>query len=820
MIIGFGKILKEYITVPPIGLADFFELSMMLTEMVYREHQRNAVIGCLSPIRISIQWEHKTALLTEYAEGHAAYRSPEQSGRINRVPDGRSDLYVLGVILYELLTGRLPFFPDSEENWDTAHIHRTPGSISDIRPDGDGPLQAVLMKLLAKSPDDRYQSAYGLLDDLNQCLGMHKKNGLLTPFEAGRLDKIRSLQLSNSWYGRSSAVKQLESGLEQAVQDLNAFRWVMSGEGVGKTTLVRRLQSSVVRQGGSFVEGKCAPLRQASRYEPLLQALRQWVYQLWSAPVDVIAKLKAKLQAKFEQEALTIASLWPEAKLLFGYEAVETSVPDDVKAWERFGKLLPGIFRCMVECKPPLVLFIDNLEWADECTHAVIRSLAREEPVGGLLLIGVCRTDREGTSALGGGNPDQVSEIRWLAERRYANPEEYAVLQPMAYEDVKLYVSDVLHEDSARIRLLARSVYDQTGGNPRAIRLLLEGWLQEKRIGFNEKRRQWAWEPEVVRQMSVSEANLHLMEEEFSKLPLDRKELLGMAAAIGSAFCLSILSDAFGLATDAALRGLQEAEEAGMIYREDEAERGNGEESLYLFAHDAVHRMAYAFDSGRNAERHRKIGQLLQRRPPGWSDDTMLAAIDHFNLAVAVMSEQETRQLADDNLQAGNKALAEGRYAKGKQYAENGLRLMGEGQRDESGSLDVQLRLIMAWTEYMSGHLVRARELLQDMIKDDGKLSRAECSWIWMSLIHFHTFVDGETAIRYGRQALAVYGWKLQEKASLLSVTKEVMQTQLLLYRKRGKLHPLPDLLDEEYETFCGLMAQLFFRCSCTIRGH
>ncbi|MDR0267292.1 AAA family ATPase [Paenibacillus sp.] len=811
MIIGFDKILKEYITFPPIELADFLELSVMLTEMVYREHQRNAVIGCLSPVHISIQWEDKTARLTEYAEGHAAYRSPEQSGRINRVPDGRSDLYVLGVILYELLTGRLPFLPDREENWDAAHIHRTPGPISDLRPDGDGPLQAVLMKLLAKSPEDRYQSVLGVLDDLKECQEMLNKNGLLTAFEAGRSDRIRSLRLSDSWFGRSSVVKQLEAGLEQAVQGLNAFRWVTGGEGVGKTTLVHRFQSTVVRQGGSFVEGECGPIRQAARYEPLLQAIRQWVYQLWSEPVDVITKLKATLQAEFEQDALTIVSLWPEAKLLFECEAEETLIPDDAKAWERFGKLLPGLLRLMAECKPPLVLFIDNLEWADECTHAVMGSLVREESVAGLLLIGVCRADREGTSVLRGGHPDQVPGIRWLTERLNTNPEEHAVLQPMAYEDVKQYVSDVLHEDSARIRLLARSVYDQTSGNPREIRLLLESWIKERRLGFNEKRQQWAWDPEVVRQMSASEANLHLMEEGFAKFPIDRKELLGMAAAIGSAFRLSILSEACDLARDVALRGLREAEETGMIYREDEVERGNGEESIYLFAHDAIHRMVYAFDLGRNAERHRKVGQLLQHRSSDWSDDMMLAAIDHFNLAAAVMSEQETRQLVEHNLQAGKKALAEGRYAKGKQYAENGLRLMGEEQKNESGSLDVELRLIMAWTEYMSGQLEQARELLQDLIKDGGKLSRAECSGIWASLIHFHTFVDGETAIRYGREALAAYGWKLRKKTALLTIAKEIMQTQLFLYRKRGKLHPLPDPLDEEYETFCKLLAQLFF---------
>ncbi|WP_194434135.1 helix-turn-helix transcriptional regulator [Paenibacillus segetis] len=710
------------------------------------------------------------------------------------------------------MTGRLPFFLDRVEDWDTAHIYRTPEPISNIRPDVDGPLQTVLMKLLAKSPDDRYQSAYGLLDDLKQCLGMLNSNGLLVPFEAGRLDRIRLLRLSDSWYGRNPAVKQLEAGLEQAVQGLNVFQWVMAREGVGKTTLVRRLQSSVVRTGGSFVEGECEHSRRTARYEPLLQAMRQWVYQLWSEPVDVIATLKSKLQAEFEQEEVqTIVSLWPEAKPLFECEVSETFFLDDEKAWERFGKLLPGLFRCLVECKSPLVLFIDNLEWADECTLEVIRSLMGEEMVPGLFLIGACRTEGETVPVLGGGNPGQAPGIFWLVERWQTHPEEHISLQPMAYEDVRQYVSDVLYEDSARIRLLTRSVFDQTGGNPRAIRLLLESWLKEKRLGFDEKRRQWTWDREVIRQMSDSEANLHLIEEGFAKLPIDRKELLGMAAAIGPAFHLSLLSEACDMELNAVFRELQEAEAAGMICRGDEAECGNGEDSIYLFVHDAVHRMAYAFDSGHNAERHRKIGQLLQRRSPDWNDDTMLTAIDHYNLAITILSEQERQQLAEQNLQAGQKALAEGRYAKGKQYAENGLRLTGEEMRFKSGSLDVQLRLVLVWAEYLRDHLERARELLEDLKKDDGKLSRSECLQIWEPLIQFHTFVDGEKAITYGREALAAYGWKLREKTSLLFSGKEVIRTQLFLYRKRGTPLPLSDPHDEEYETLCRLMVHLFF---------
>ena len=223
MIISSDRKLKGFITNHPIALVDLIELSIIMSEMVLREHQQSALIGCLSPFNVIIQWEEKKAYITEIGEGHPAYRSPEQSGRINRVPDERSDLYALGVILYELLTGQLPFLPESGEDWSTVHIRRTPRPLSDNRPEEEGLLQAILMKLLSKSPEDRYQTVYGLLDDLKRYQEMLNSSGLLVPFELGRLDKIRSLGVPDAWYGRSAAVERMEAGLEQAVQGKVCF---------------------------------------------------------------------------------------------------------------------------------------------------------------------------------------------------------------------------------------------------------------------------------------------------------------------------------------------------------------------------------------------------------------------------------------------------------------------------------------------------------------------------------------------------------------------------------------------------------------------
>lgn len=805
------KILREYITQSPLELAVFIELSIILAEMVHREHERNRIIGYLSPDHISVQWEGKTAQVSWHTESHAAYRSPEQFARFNLVPNERSDLYALGVILYELLTGHLPFHADNDEDWGTVHTRKVPQSLSDIRPSLDETLQAILMKLLAKSQVERYQSIYGVLEDLKLYQNMMIDNdGAFKPLEVGRLDKIRTLSLSESWYGRSAEVVQMEAGLEQAFQGMNAFRWVIGKEGTGKTALVHRIEQNVVRHGGRMIAMKVELSQKNIRCGPILQGMREWVYQLWSEPIEIITRLKAKLQAGFGPEMQVIVSCWPEAKLLFDNDAKVAHISDDAKAWERFEELLPDLICCMAECKPPLVLFMDNLQWVDNGTQEVIRELALSQKAHGLFLIGAYRTEELITSTGDVANFNQEDLLAWLTHRCRANPEEQVTLPPLAYEDVRQLISDALYEKSGRIQLLARSVHDQTGGNPGSVRLLLEGWIKENRLRFDERRRQWVWDSEITRQLSRSKEHLRLLEVGFSKLKEDRKEFLAMAAAIGPVFQLTLLAEVCGISVDMVFLNLQEAEAEGFIYREDEAEQEDEQDLIYVFAHEFIHRMVYAFDSGRNIHRHRVIGRFLLDRTQESYDDLSRTAIDHLNLAASALSDQETKQLIEYNLQAGQEALAAARYAKGKYYAENGLHLLAICKAEVPGILDVDLQLVLAWTEYMGGNSARAKELLVDLNQSSDRLSRSERLKIWAPLIQFHAFVDNETAVQFGMEALGSYGWKLGKKSSLLSIAKEMASTAVLLHRKREKHLLLSNPLDEDYEELCHLMELLF----------
>ncbi|MCU6708856.1 LuxR C-terminal-related transcriptional regulator [Paenibacillus sp. J5C_2022] len=865
---GIEKRLQDYAAHSFLSLDPFFGLSILLAEMVDHEHQQNVVIGFLSPANIYISRNGQSARLTSSPEHNEAYRSPEQSGKINRVPDERSDLYALGVILYELLARQLPLQPEDGEAWDTVHIYRSPASLADIHPEAAGMPEAIIMKLLAKAPEDRYQSAYGLLEDLRECERIGQE-GWQQPLSLGRRDRLRSLQLADSWHGHRAAMEQLTSGLEQAIQGGQANRWVIGAAGMGKTTLVHRLQWKVVRCGGWFIEGSgtMRPAQQhgtaqsmvmrqpamqaASIYEPVLQALRQGIEQLWSEPAEVVALLQTRLQAAYNRdEAYAMASLLPEAAPLLGVRStgaetdlvteashsatdaqstgpsaydelagngVATAGNDGAAADDsHVAPLLAELIRCLAASKPPLVLFVDALEQSDTGTHEVLRLLTTGVEIPGLLLIGACRAE------IGHDNEplfDEGFPCSWLSDRWDTQPLEWVALPPLGYEEFRQAMADAMSEAPARLSLLAQAIHERTAGNPQAVHSLLEMWLQDERITFDEQRHRWVWDQELIGHMNDSELQRQLIEESFAELSRETKSLLAIAAVIGLTFQPSFLVQVCGWRLEQVISMLHEAEAQGIVFAEGEIQSGHAEDSRYSFQSNVVHQAMYSAGGQHNAHWHRQIGLMLQRRQGtevlGIEARAAIPwdAIDHLNLATEAMSAHEVLPLAESNLNAGRQATMDGRFAKAKQYVEAGLKLMKrqEISGTQARSLYVQFMLVLAWAEYMMGNMEQALKLLHDLKEQGRELDKADRTQIWAALIRFHTTKDNKAAIQYGKEALTEYDWKLNEQPAKLSLLKEVAHTRLMLYQYRNKIEHMPINRDGEYAALCGLMEQLFF---------
>lgn len=796
---GTEKQLRDYAAHSLVSLEQFFQLSISITEMVYYEHRQNVVIGNLSAINIVIRENSQglKARLSSNPEAGEAYHSPEQSGKINRIPDERSDLYSLGVVLYELLTGQLPLQPEPGETWENAHIYRMPAPLADIRPDAGGLLEAIVMKLLAKPPEARYQSAYGLLDDLQQCERIGQASREL-PFELGRRDRLHSLRLADSWHGYSAELEQLAAGLNQALQGKHAFRLVVGMKGTGKTTLVHQLQGKAVRSGGWFIEGGS-----------VRQALRQGIEQLWSEPAEVVALLKGKLQAAFTQdEARAVVSLLPEAAPLLPETVL---LPGAADGSERTGTINNGavfvnFIRCLAAIRPPLVLFIDDLEQADSDTYEVLRLLTAGDGIGGLLLIGAYRTETE-------------QQADRLLPDGVVRSSDQVLLRPLSYEELRLTIAAAMFEPEARLSLLAQAIYERTAGNMQAIHTLLESWIQDKLLVFDDRRHRWTWDQELTESMNGSELHRRLIEESLRKISTETKELLAAAAVIGLTFQPRFLAEVCGVSLEQVLSLLQEAEEQEIVFAEGEMQRNHNGEISYLFQNHVVHQALYDAGGEKKVYLHRKIGLLLQHQQkvdkPKQESQPVIepGAIDHLNFASEILNAEEVRQLRTSNLHVGKQALEEGRFAKAKQYAEAGLKLARRQASVKSGadSLYVQLKLLLVWAEYMLGNLKQTKKLLDDLNEQRSKLGKADRVQVWTALIRFYTATDNAAAIQYGKEALAEYGWTLRDRPSKFLLFREVMRTRLLLQQYRNKIEYLPINRDEDYMALSGLLEQALF---------
>ncbi|MFD0959126.1 LuxR C-terminal-related transcriptional regulator [Paenibacillus chungangensis] len=830
---GIEKRLQDYAAHTSLSLDSFFKLAILLAEMVYHEHQQNVVSGSLSPANIYIRTNGQAVRLSSSPEDNEAYRSPEQSGKINRVPDERSDLYALGVILYELLAGQLPLQAEAGETWDNVHISRSPVSLADIRPEAAGMPEAIIRKLLAKAPEDRYQSAYGLLEDLRYCKRIGQARWGL-PYELGGRDRLRSLQLADSWHVHRATMEQLTSGLEQAIKGGQANRWVIGAAGMGKTTLVQRLQWQVMRCGGWFIEGSGAmrpaqhdgtaqstDMRQSTRqaasiFEPVLQALQQGIEQLWSEPAEVVALLQARLQASYNQdEAFAMGSLLPEAAPLLGVR--RTADNNGAAAGvAHVAPLLAELIRCLAASKLPLVLFVDALEQSDTGTHEVLRLLTTGVEIPGLLLIGAYRAELAQDNEPGF---DEGFPFSWLSNRWQTQPLERVTLPPLGYEELREALAEAMSESPARLSLLIQAIHERTAGNLQAIYSLLKTWTQKKLLVYDEQRHRWVWDQELTGHMNESELQRKHFAESLAKLSKETREVLLIAAVMGLSFQPSFLAQVCGRRPEQVMPMLQEAEEQGIVFPEGNTQSGFAEESNYSFQSNVVHQAMYATGGERNVHWHRQIGLMLQQRhgAEGLELEARAAipwqAIDHLNLAAEAMNALEVQQLTESNLHAGRQAIMDGRFVKAKQYAEAGLRVMKRQETPgaQARSLYVQIMLVLVWSEYMLGNMEQALKLLHDLNELGSELDKGDRTQILAALIRFHTTKDNEAAIQYGKIALAEYNWKFNEQPAKLTLLKEVAHTRLMLYQYRNKIEHMPINRDGEYAALCGLMEQFFF---------
>src|SRR5262245_43879951 len=574
-------------------------------------------------------------------EGTLRYMAPEQTGRMNRIVDSRADLYAFGVTLFELLTGRLPFTDDDALAIVHAHLAVRPPAPAAIDPAIPRPVSAIVTKLLAKAPEDRYQTAAGLLTDLRTCLERVSGTGAIDDFALGKGDVATRFELPTRLYGRRGELAVLIDAFERVAAGAVETVLVSGHSGVGKTSVVRELLPLITRERGHLLSGKFDQLRGDAPYPALVAAFDGLIHQLLAESEDALARWRDLIVEAIAPNGRVVIDALPALGRIIGPQPPVVAL-DAAGTQSRFRLTLQRFIQVFTRRSHPLVLFLDDMQWADPESIQLLAQVAMSAGSEAFLLIEAFR-DNEVLET----HPLMVVAREIRRHRRVTRLE----LAPLPVDDITALIADTLHRDPAAVGPLARLVCRKTDGNPFFVRQLLHALHDAGHIVFDADRSWFTFDAASIERAPISENVADLLADSLRRLPGSTQRTLAMAAAIGNRFELDLLAliaessplalhrelaAALGDELVVPLSGLEyvsAAHGAGLVIRQ------------LRFQHDRIQRAAYALMSPDDQQRmHLRIGELLLASAPlAELGDRLFDVVSHWNRAVALLDTPERR---------------------------------------------------------------------------------------------------------------------------------------------------------------------------------
>jgi PAS domain S-box-containing protein len=634
----------------------------------------------------------------EFIAGTLPYMAPEQTGRMNRSVDSRSDLYALGITLYEMLTGSLPFTASDPMEWVHCHIAKQPVPPGDRAQSIPGPVSKIILKLLAKIPEERYQTAAGVGSDLRRCLKDLDRERGVNDFALGEHDRPDYLQIPEKLYGREREIEALLGSFDRIVNGGASELVLVSGySGIGKSSVVNELQPVLVPRGGLFASGKFDQYKRDIPYSTLAQAFQTLIRQLLTKSETELDKWRDALRDALDQNGQLIVDLVPELKLVIGDQppVSEVSAQDAQRRFQLVIRRFIGVF---ARREHPLALFLDDLQWLDTATLDLLEDLLTRSELRHLMLIGAYRdNDVDAAHPL----------MRKLEAIKSAGGKVKVVtLAPLAEEHLGQLLADALRCEPERSAPLAQLVHEKTGGNPFFTIQFISSLAEEKMLTFDHDAAGWFWDLNRIHAKGFTDNVVDLMIAKLIRLPVQTQTALQQMACLGNLAATATLSIVLEMPQDQVDAALWESVRQGLVEQLDDS---------YKFIHDRVQEAAYSLiPEASRAEEHLRIGWLLAARtPPEKREETVFDIVNHLNRGVAVITSREEREnLADLNLIAGKRAKASAAYVSALKYLISGARLLGDDCWERRRDLIFALELERAECELLTGELVASDERL------------------------------------------------------------------------------------------------------------
>ena len=700
----------------PVDIESFLRFTIRIAAAIGKLHQHGLVHKDIKPEHIlancpdgrvrlmgfglasRLPREHQAPAPPETIAGTLAYMAPEQTGRMNHSVDYRSDLYSLGVTFYQMLTGALPFTASDPMEWAHCHVARQPLAPSEVRDDVPKPLSQLVIKLLAKTPEERYQTAAGVEHDLQRCLTDWERWQRIDEFPLGQCDMADRLLIPEKLYGRDHEVKTLLACFDRIAKGGAPELVLVSGySGIGKSSVVNEIHRVLVLPRGLFAAGKFDQHKRDIPYATLAQVFLNLIRPLLSKSETELAGWRNALMAALGPNAGLIANLIPELRHIIG-DPPPIPELEPRQAQSRFQLVLRRFISVFAQPAHPLVLFLDDLQWLDAATIDLLEDLLTRPDVRHLMLIGAYR-DNEVDSA----HP----LMRKLdAIRRAGAPVRDIRLRQLASDDLSQLVADALRCDPAHVAPLSQLVHEKTMGNPFFVIQFLHSLAETGLLYLDHGAMRWRWDLDHIHAEDYTDNVVDLMVYKLKHLPAETQQALQQLACVGNVAAFAMLSIVLGAPEEQLHAVLWPA------VRQELVERLDGS---YRFMHDRVQEAAYSLiPQHLCAGVHLRIGRLLVGETPCDNlEEAIFAIVNQLNRGAALIDEQEERDyVAELNLIAGRRAKGSTAYASALIYLDAAAMLLAHGGWERRRDLMFPQELIRAECEFLAGQLSMADERL------------------------------------------------------------------------------------------------------------
>jgi PAS domain S-box-containing protein len=800
-----GEPIKSFISDKGFPVEEFLHISIQLAEIVGQIHTTNIIHKDINPSNIlfnpktgkikiidfgsstSLSHEIPSILAPNLLEGTLSYISPEQTGRMNRLIDYRTDFYSLGATLYHLITGVPPFQSADPLELIHAHIAKNPTPPHIIVPNIPRPISDIIMKLLSKNAEDRYQTCRGLITDLKNCLHKWEIFGKIEPFILAQKDFSGVLQPFQKLYGLEDEIDFLIKEFEEVSGGKNKLLLIAGYSGIGKTSLVREIHRPIALRKGFFISGKFDQFQKDMPYHALAEALRELVQYFLTESDEQVQSWKMKLLRALGPNAQIVIDLIPELEFIIGPQP-PVPVFGPAETQNRFNLVFQNFIKVFCEPEHPLVIFLDDLQWADSASLKLLQLLVTDEKIRHLLIIGAYRDNEV----------EQSNPLYSLFQSLKSDGIKYSrrTLRPLESKHIHQWISETLCAPKEKIHGLVDLVLQKTGGNPFFTAMFLNSLYTEKYLTFDFESQAWQWNLSHIKQIDITDNVADLLTKKIKRFSDETLQLLKISSCVGNQFFIKTIAAISDKTFGECKKLLQEPIIEGIVtpvgngyFPMNQGDKQSSEQasSNFRFSHDKIRDFIYSMIEPENRKAtHFNVGQyLLKITPVNKRPLIIFEIVNQLNLGFDfVLTDAQRIELAQLNLKAGKKAKASAAYESALNYFESGISILPDHTWSNHYEITLSLFIEAAEASYFSGRyehmenfsfavLENARELLDKVRIFEIKIQALNAQYML------------KEAISTAKHALKLLGVSIPEKLSTRHIVMKYFRTRFMIVGKK-----------------------------------